>query len=265
MGAICAAVPKALLPLVDARGSRVAPIIWHILKSAAQAGVTDAGLVVSPWQEKILQRYIGAVISAGHNEVPDRIELIVQEHPQGFGDAVLRGREFVSDEPFMLLLGDHVYSDDERGVPTTLQVVRAFARSSAVAMIGVQVVASEQLAEVGVARGKLLANSVYRCMHFVEKPDLATARRRLVTDDLDAGTFLAHCGIYIFKPHIFECLRELSCEDRSTEIEIELAAAQSMLLHRYPEEYYLYCVKGRAYDIGVPEGYARALGYFMGR
>uniref|UniRef100_A0A0G4HXI9 Radical SAM core domain-containing protein n=1 Tax=Chromera velia CCMP2878 TaxID=1169474 RepID=A0A0G4HXI9_9ALVE len=38
------------------------------------------------------------------------VSIVVQESPEGSGDAVLRAKEFVGDEPFVLALGDHVFS-----------------------------------------------------------------------------------------------------------------------------------------------------------
>ena len=39
----------------------------------------------------------------------ERLHFAEQHSPEGFGHAVYQAREFVGDEPFLLLLGDHVY------------------------------------------------------------------------------------------------------------------------------------------------------------
>ena len=41
--------------------------------------------------------------------------------------------------------------------------------------------------------------------------------------------------------------------------EVQLADAQSILLRRRPDEYYLAQIDGRAYDTGTPAGYAATL------
>ena len=55
--------------------------------------------------------------------------------------AVLQARRFVGDEPFLLLLGDHIYlSRDENGC--AVQVVDAYHRSGADAFLGKRDVAT---------------------------------------------------------------------------------------------------------------------------
>ena len=63
--------------------------------------------------------------------------------------------------------------------------------ADAVAMVGVQPVGPEQLAQVGVVAGRPLAptGAVYACRDFVEKPDAQTARERLVTPGLPEGRY----------------------------------------------------------------------------
>jgi len=158
----------------------------------------------------------------------------------------------------MVLLGDHVRIASAGRPPCAAQVAEAFARRQAAAMIGVHTVGPEALPRMGVARGKPAGNGVYLCTDFVEKPDPATARRRLRTEDLPEDRFLAHCGIYIFTTDILDCLAELAAPGRPAEAELELADAQAMLLERRPESYYLCRVAGRAYDAGTPTGYREA-------
>jgi UTP--glucose-1-phosphate uridylyltransferase len=45
----------------------------------------------------------------------ERLHFAEQHTPDGFGHAVYQAKKFVGDEPFLLLLGDHVYISDEQG------------------------------------------------------------------------------------------------------------------------------------------------------
>jgi UTP-glucose-1-phosphate uridylyltransferase len=125
-------------------------------------------------------------------------------------------------------------------------------------MIGMQAVGAEELCRVGTARGEPMGSRVFRCTAFIEKPTVAEATEHLVTPGLAEGTWLAHAGIYAFSTQIFDCLTELAHADRADGTEIELAAAQAMLLDRHPDSYLLRLLDGQVHDTGNPPGYARA-------
>ncbi len=253
-GAISAVLPKSLLPLPSPAG-RVRPVIDFICREATSAGIDEVALIVSPGQLPLFKKFFAEARKSSQAELPGRIEYIVQQTPAGFGDAVGAAREFAANDPVALFLGDHVYLATPGSKPCGLQVAEAFSKFDAVAMIGVQPVGTQQLGLVGVAAGELVADQVYRCTAFIEKPGPEAAASSLVTADLKEGQFLGHCGIYIFGPEIFDCLTELAGRDRPPGSEVELSAAQSMLLDRHPDSYYLFQIAGRAFDVGTRSGY----------
>jgi UTP--glucose-1-phosphate uridylyltransferase len=250
-------VPKAMLPLVDA-GDRIRTVLHVILAEVRAAGIERAAVITSPGHADALRAYFDAVRRSGEGDIPEHLEYVIQPSAAGFGDAVLRGASFAGDEPFLLMLGDHVHIADAGRPCCAAQVVAAFDRRQAAAMVGMQPVGTEELAKVGAGRGEPIEDRLYRCTDLVEKPDAATARARLVTPGLDADRFLAHAGIYVFTGEILRILTELSSLDRPGREEIELTDAQSLLLARYGESYFLYRIAGRAYDTGTPSGYAEA-------
>ena len=256
-------VPKALFPLVDG-GGRIKTVLHVICEQAIEAGANRIGVVVSPWQNDMIRRYFAAAES-NFGKLPAVIEYITQASPEGFGDAVLQGRGFVGEEPFLLLLGDHIQLAANGKPPCSLQVAQAFDAADAEAMVGMQEVSKDELSKVGVAKGVPIGQDLYRCSCIVEKPDLSTAREKLVTDGLGEDTFLGHCGIYIFSPEIFDCIAQVSTTAQKRAKEVELADAQALLLKKYPERYYLYKIAGRAYDLGTPGGYADAQTVFRSR
>ena len=253
MRPVSTVVPKAMLPLVDAQG-RVRTVAHVILAEAGGAGVDRALLVVSPDHAGMIERYFAELDATERRDLP-AVEYAVQETPGGFGRAVLCGRGFLAEDPFLLLLGDHVHVAAPGEPACAAQVVGAFEGVAAAAVVGMQPVGVDELSRVGVARGEPVDERLYRCTDFVEKPDEPTARQRLVTPGLEEGTYLAHCGIYAFGPEILACLAELDAEGPA-DGEVGLADAQAVLLQRRPGEYLLYRIAGRAYDTGTPEGYA---------
>lgn len=245
---------KALLPLVDA-GGHIRPVLHHILAEAADAGTERVGLVVSPEQRHPLETYFDRA-RAEADDLPEEIGWIDQPEPAGFGDAVLRAREFVGPGAFLLMLGDHVYLPAEDQPACAKQVVEAFTSLDAEAVVGVQPVEESELARVGVPAGEALAGQahVYRCTDFVEKPNPTTAADRLFTQRPAGRAWLAHAGLYAFAGAIFEALDDLArLRQRG---ELQLADAQSLLLERQPERYFLREILGRAWDVGTPAGYA---------
>ena len=250
-------VPKCMLPLVDG-SDQIRPILHILCEQAISAGVDSIGIVVSQSQTEMVRQYFAACNECGLAKLSAHIEYVIQESPRGFGDAVLEGLDFVGEEPFIVLLGDHISLAD-RGKPSCiLQVITAYNTLDAVAMIGMQLATAGELSKVGVASGVEIEQDVYRCTRFMEKPDLAAARRELVTEGLGEDEFLAHSGIYIFSPAIFDCISQVSETAGQKGEEVELADAQSLLLEKHPEQYLLYKIAGRTYDVGTPAGYADA-------
>ena len=96
-------------------------------------------------------------------------------------------------------------------------------------MIGVQTVPAEQLPLVGAMAGEKLEGRVYRCREFIEKPQTPQEFARLKTPGIPEGQYLAHCGIYIFSPEIFDCLSWLAAGDRPAGQELPLSDAQAIL------------------------------------
>ena len=250
-------IPKAIFPLINFE-NQVQCVLHVICEQAISAGIEYIGIVVSPQQINIVRQYFSTIRKGGFGEFAAQIEYITQESPRGFGDAVLQGLNFIGEEPFMSLLGDHVYAHDDDKPCCTLQVARAFDSINGVAMVGMQLVSTEELPRVGVASGIHVKRDIYRCTNFIEKPDLVTARLELTTSGLPEDSFLAHCGIYIFSPEIFESLLHISKTAQKAGKEVELADAQTELLKKYPEKYFLCKITGRSYDVGTPSGYIDA-------
>ena len=255
-----AAVPKAMLPLV--RKDILRPVIHWILADVKSAGIDEVGIVASPDQVYMIEDYRKAAVEAGDEDLPE-IHILVQDRPTGFGDAVLQAGEYVGSESFALLLGDHVYVSSD-APPCIAQVVGAYEEHSAMAMVGVQAVSETELCRVGTTAGVPMADRVYRCRAFVEKPSIDIARAQLRTSGLDEGQYLGHCGIYVFPPVIFDYLREIA-SIRATGGELELADAQKLLLERDSDSYFLFHISGQALDVGSPQGYAKAQKVFSSR
>ena len=117
------ATKKELFPIVD-RDGIAKPAILLIVEEALEAGIEEVILVV---QENDLDEFKSffneQVTIENYNKLPRhfqeysrhildigrRIKFIVQTAQEGFGHAVYAAKEEIGNEPFLLMLGDHLY------------------------------------------------------------------------------------------------------------------------------------------------------------
>ena len=122
------ALKKELFPIIGKDG-RAKPIILAIVEEAISAGIEEVGIVVqecdrdlfhevlkSPpkpelWQKLSTEnkRYSEYLQSIG-----DRVTILTQTEQEGFGHAVFCAKDWVDGQPFLLLLGDHVYTSNNK-------------------------------------------------------------------------------------------------------------------------------------------------------
>src|SRR5262245_45141980 len=93
-----------LQSLVD-RDGETKSALRIIIDEAVAAGIEDIGVVVAPGDADTFR-------SAAGNHAA-RLQFLEQTDPRGFGHAVLTGRTFTGDAPFLLLVGDHLYVSRE--------------------------------------------------------------------------------------------------------------------------------------------------------
>ena len=109
------ACPKELLPIVDK------PAIQYIVEEAAQSGITDILIIISPGKESIKDHFSPTpaleerLRQTGKEAVAQQmadishlanIEYIYQTEMKGLGHAIWCAKDFVGEEPFAVLYGD---------------------------------------------------------------------------------------------------------------------------------------------------------------
>ena len=158
------------------------------------------------------------------------ITSVRQPEQRGLGDAVLRARRHVGDEPFLCLLGDAIFS----GSPTPAEQLLAAYEVYGGSIIGLEEVPAGKVDRYGIVGGEFVADGVIRATAVVEKPSVEEAPSRL-----------AIAARYVLSPSIFGHL-EKTPPGRGGEVQLT-DAIKSMMAE---EPVFGVVLKARRHDVG---------------
>ena len=261
-------VQKGMLPVVD-RDGLAKPVIQIIAEEALDSGIDEICVVCAPGdQEKYLEQ-LGllrtGLIEAYQNaewageqarrldNLIRRLSFAAQDEPLGYGHAVYCAREFVGGEPFLLLLGDHLYISDLPGQRCAQQLL-TLAGAENCSVAAVQSTREHLVGRYGTLSGKRVADAqgVYQIEKIIEKPSVSQAEMTLLTPGLRAGHYLCFFGMHVLAPSIFGILGEQLPAGSKLNGEIQLTPALEELARR--ERYLALELAGSRYDIGQKFG-----------
>jgi UTP-glucose-1-phosphate uridylyltransferase/galactokinase len=269
------AVKKELFPVVGADG-RARPVILAIVEEAMAAGIEEVAILVQSRDQETFRELFHTPPPADHfNKLSKadqqacdrlmalgrRVTLLTQDAQEGFGHAVYCAREWVGGEPFLLMLGDHLYTSDTAAC-CARQVLEAFERTGKCA-VGLLETPVTDVHHYGCVTGvwrREHVGEVLDISEFAEKPTADYAREHLPVDGLAADSFLSVFGIYALKPAVFEALEEnirLNLRERG---EFQLTSCLDAV--RRHDGFVGVRVRGRRYDIGLPLAYVESLAAF---
>jgi UTP--glucose-1-phosphate uridylyltransferase len=187
---------------------------------------------------------------------------VTQTAQEGFGHAVYCAREAVGDEPFLLMLGDHLYRS-KSDMSCAQQLVDAYDRHGK-SVLGLRSTPEDQLANFGTATGTWLQeNRLLSVTEFAEKPTIDYARNNLQVPALKEGEYLTVFGQYIIKPMIFDYIEEHIRNNVRERGEFQLTSALDRL--RREDGFLGLIMDGQRYDIGLPEYYLDTLRSYSAR
>ena len=235
------AMPKEMLPIVDK------PTIQFIVEEAKKSGIEDILIVTgknkrsiedhfdsNPELEQNLQEKGKTGLLKMSQEITHlgiNIYYTRQPYPAGLGDAIARGRSFVGNEPFVVMLGDDLMMDK---VPLTKQLIDRYNETSA-STIAVMPVPHKEVYKYGIIEPDTeIKPGLINVKSFVEKPAID-----------QAPSDYAIIGRYLLTPEIFPILAEQK-PDKSGEIQLTDAIntmnkTQRVLAHVF---------NGDRYDVG---------------
>ncbi|MGE0623073.1 MAG: UTP--glucose-1-phosphate uridylyltransferase GalU [Pseudomonadales bacterium] len=250
------AMPKEVLPILDK------PLVQYGVEEAFAAGLTDIGFVTGRGKRAIedhfdmsyeLEHQIAGTGKerqlAGIRELIERCSFSYtrQIHMRGLGDAILKGRTVIGDEPFGVVLADDLClgTDDGRG-PGVLQQMVGLYRQFRCSIVAVEEVPEDEAHKYGVIAGEALSDNLIRVTDMVEKPPKGTAPSNL-----------AIIGRYILTPDIFEILENTEPGKNG-----ELQITDALLTQARQGCVIAYRFAGRRFDCGSVEGFVEATNFF---
>jgi UTP--glucose-1-phosphate uridylyltransferase len=230
------------LPLQTLIGDGVEKSVLSILiEQVMTANIDEICVVVWPGDES---RYSEAVGNLG-----GAVRFVPQLHPRGYGHAIYCARDFVAGEPFLHMVGDHLYvSSAKPGVQRLVELAEHESCSAS----GVQPTHERLLTRFGAVAGRRMSGhpGIYRVETVLEKPTPTEAEQRLMVPGIRAGYYLCFFGIHVLTPTVMEILgRRLAGESNGS---VTLSAVLAELARH--EQYLAMEDTGRRYDLGARYG-----------
>ena len=169
--------------------------------------------------------------------------------PRGYGHAIYSARDFVGREPFLHMVGDHLYVS--AGKPGVQRLVE-LAQTESCSASGVQPTRESLLSQFGAIAGRRVSGhaGVYRVETVIEKPTPTEAEQRLMVPGIRAGHYLCFFGTHVFTPTLMDLLARMLERDHNQTVTLSSALAE---LARQ-EQYLAMEDTGRRYDLGARYG-----------
>ncbi|EMI42655.1 sugar phosphate nucleotidyltransferase [Rhodopirellula sp. SWK7] len=242
---ITAAAPNQntlpLQRLVDRNGEEKTAL-QLIVEETLSAGVEEIGVVIQPGDEENYRQAAGSSIGA--------LRFLHQDHPRGYADALLRAESFCGDDPFLHLVGDHLYLSASQTSCASQLVAMACQHECSVS--AVQSTREHRLPYFGIVGGNSIPRheGLYDVRSVVEKPTPTLAEQELITPGLRSGHYLGYFGMHVLTPAVIECLHEVMNDPSHERPSLSDAAAK--LVSR--GKYLAYQLRGERYNIGYQYG-----------
>ncbi len=236
--------PKEMLPLVNK------PIIQYSVEEAVACGMELVVIVTALGKRAIedhfdrsfeLEQVLEQKGETRQAEEIRRLSNLVdityvrQKEQLGLGHALLSAKKIVGNEPFILMLPDDIFEQQELVLKNMMEIYHRYQGS----VIAVKQVTESEISRYGIIQPDKKSERIYQVRDFVEKPQPA-----------EAPSDLAIMGRYILVPEIFDILGD-TLPGRNGEI--QLTDGLKHLVQHHPV--YAYEFEGERYDAGTPYGW----------
>lgn len=264
------AFKKEFFPIID-RDGKAKPVILLIIEEALSAGIEEIGIVIQSRDKNLFEEFFkqppspdlfkklsqeNQQYSQYLQEIGNKITLLVQDQQDGYGHAVYCTKDWISNEPFLLLLGDHIYRSNTN-ISCAKQLVEVYQKVNKTT-IGLTIMPEEIIHKAGIVTGDWQEiNSLLKITQLVEKPNLDYARSHLHTMKMKDNEFLAIFGMYILETQIFDYLEQEITHNLRYKGEFQLTTCLEKL--RQDQGMIGYQIQGEYFDTGMPQFYRQTM------
>jgi UTP--glucose-1-phosphate uridylyltransferase len=232
-----------LQTLIDRDGLEKS-VLRIVIEEALTAKVEEICVVIAPQDERAYAEAAGERAAAIH--------FVHQRESIGYGHALHCANDFVGQEPFLHLVGDHLYVG--RDGETCAQQLARIAAEQACPISAVQATRENVLRQYGAVGGQRMPGEqdLYRIETVIEKPTPTEAEQKLIVPGMRAGHYLCFFGMHVLTPAVMEILGRRLADNPKTTLSSALAELAGQ------EQYLALETPGRRYDVGVKYGLLRA-------
>jgi UTP-glucose-1-phosphate uridylyltransferase/mevalonate kinase len=260
---------KEMFPIID-RDGRSKPVIMAIVEQVLNAGIEEVGIIIQEADRALFEDFFHRHLPVEHvnklsiedqrymqhiMDIGNKVTLLIQESQEGFGHAVHCAKEWVGNEPFILMLGDHLFASDT-DTPCIQQLIELYEKTGR-SVVGLRETPAEKANQFGCATGVWEADNKLSITEFAEKPSIEYARQHLATQSVKDDHVLTIFGQYILTPHIFQLLEDNINRNMREGGEFQLTSCLDRL--RQEEGFVGLRIQGRRFDIGNPEDYRQTI------
>ncbi|MGC1378294.1 MAG: sugar phosphate nucleotidyltransferase [Anaerolineales bacterium] len=267
------ATKKEMFPIID-RDGIAKPAILLIVEEAIEAGIEEVVIIVQENDLEDFHSFFNEQITIeNYNKLPrhfqeysrrilemgQRVTFAIQTAQEGFGHAVYSAAQAIGDEPFLLMLGDHIYRANGDN-SCARQLLEAYQRHGS-SIVGMRRTPEAEIGNFGTLTGVWLEDeTLLNVTEFAEKPNLDYARSNLRVPGLPEDEYLTVFGQYIIKPQLFTILKEHIDNNVRERGEFQLTSALERI--RQEDGFMGLVIDGKRFDIGLPDYYLETLKTF---
>ncbi|MFN8708354.1 MAG: sugar phosphate nucleotidyltransferase [Planctomyces sp.] len=231
-----------LQTLVDREGE-IRPALRLSLDEIVAAGIEEIAIIVRPGHSGPYQSAAGPHAS--------RLVFFEQDHPRGYGDAILRTREFTGEESFLHLVSDHLYLS-RTDVSCASQLIAAATRHQC-SVSAIQPTRESEILFFGTVGGTPLHqhDDLYEVSTVIEKPTPTVAEQKLIVAGQRSGFYLCFFGMHVLTPTIMTLLQQ-ALDQKAAGETIDLSGSLNQLART--ERYLALKIDGARYNISFKYG-----------
>ena len=213
-----------------------------IVEETISAGVEEICVVIKPGDEPAYQQAAGDHLGSLH--------FVQQPEPLGYADAIHRAYEFTGKDPFLHLVGDHLYLS-KTDVACAKQLIDV-ATEFECAVSAVQATRESKLPYFGIVAGTHIGQHkrLYDVNRVVEKPTPTFAEQELVTAGLRSGQYLGFFGMHVLTAGIMPAIEQVLADAGDSKPTL----SDALEVYRSRHKYSAYEVQGTRYNLGIRYG-----------